>query len=142
MRITKAQAEGYLLAALDKFAAKIDPLIKRPINENERGAFLSLAYNIGPSAFSGSSALKYFNEGNKAEAASRIQLWNKGTVNGRKVVLNGLVRRRAAERALFLTPTFVRPDAPSATPSAPAASTGLVAAIIAAVVAFFALKKG
>ena len=128
MRITKADAEHYLSLALDKFAAKIDPLFKRPINENERGAFLSLAYNIGPGAFASSSALRYFNAGDKAEAARRITLWNKGTVNGKLTVLRGLVRRREAERQLFLTaPT----SAPVVAPVAPAAPDGTNARIAA-----------
>lgn len=99
MRITEAQAQAYLAAALDKFAAHIRPLIKVPINENEWAAFLSLAYNIGPGAFGKSSALRKFNQLDRAGAADAILLWNKA--GGR--VLKGLMRRREAERALFLT---------------------------------------
>jgi len=99
MRITEAQAQAYLAAALDKFAAHIGPKITAPINENEWAAFLSLAYNIGPGAFGKSSALRKFNEGDKEGAANAILLWNKA---GGKV-LKGLIRRREAERALFLT---------------------------------------
>ena len=100
MTITKAKAEGYLHAAMDKFARMISLDISAPINENEFGAFVSLAYNIGPGAFEKSSALRHFNAGNKTAAADAMLLWNKA---GGKV-LAGLVRRRAAERALFLTP--------------------------------------
>ena len=60
----------------------------------------SLAYNIGPGAFAKSSALRKFNAGDKAGAANAILLCNKA---GGKV-LGGLVRRREAERALFLSP--------------------------------------
>ena len=100
MQITEAQAEAYMMKALEKFAAHIRPLISTAINENEWAAFLSLAYNSGPGAFGKSSALWKFNEGDKAGAADAILLWNKG---GGKV-LDGLKRRRAAERALFMTP--------------------------------------
>ena len=100
MTITEAQAHSYLMAAVDKFAAQISPKITRPINENEFGAFVSLAYNIGPGAFGKSSALRKFNAGDKQGAANSILLWNKA---GSKV-LPGLVRRREAERALFLRP--------------------------------------
>ena len=99
MRITEAKAASYLSAAINKFAAQIDPLITQPITENERAAFLSLAYNIGPGAFAKSSALRKFNEGDKRGAADAILLWNKA--GGR--VLAGLTRRREAERALFLS---------------------------------------
>lgn len=99
MTITEAEAEEYLHAALDKFAAQIAPSITAPINDNQFGAFVSLAYNIGPGAFKKSSALRLFNEGQVKKAADAILLWNKA---GGKV-LKGLTRRREAERALFLT---------------------------------------
>jgi lysozyme len=114
MTITEAEAETYLTRALEKFAAKISPKITAPINENEFGAFLSLAYNIGPGAFAKSSALRKFNAGDKAGAANAILLWNKA---GGKV-LSGLVRRREAERDLFLSPIGkTMPAAKPATPS-------------------------
>ena len=100
MTITEAEAEALLLKGLEKFAGSIRPKITAPINDNEFGAFLSLAYNIGPGAFSKSSALKKFNAGDKAGAANAILLWNKA---GGKV-LAGLTRRRGRERELFLTP--------------------------------------
>lgn len=114
MRISEAQAEMYLSAAINKFAAQIDPLIKVPINENERAAFLSLAYNIGPGAFAKSSALRKFNEGDKQGAADAILLWNKA--GGR--VLAGLNRRRDAERALFLSPVISHSLPPKQSPLA------------------------
>ena len=124
MRISEAQAEIYLAEALDKFEAHIAPLITAPISGNEWAAFLSLAYNIGPSAFAKSSALRKFNVGDRQGAADAILLWNKA---GGKV-LAGLTRRRQAERALFLTPT--RFD--DKTPANPAAKLSLWARIIAA----------
>ena len=119
MVIGKTEAEGYLHAALEKFSQQIAPAIKAPINENEFGAFVSLAYNIGAGAFKKSSALRHFNAGDKGKAADALTMWNK--VGGK--VLAGLVRRRTAERALFLTQvgemlpkqakdTNITPDAP------------------------------
>lgn len=131
MRITEAQAEEYLRRGVDKFAREIRPAITAPINENEFAAFVSLAYNIGPRAFRKSSALRHFNQGNKAKAADAILLWNKA---GGKV-LRGLVNRRNEERALFLTPSAQRPEnaPPSASkPSArPKPQLGLGAAVAA-----------
>lgn len=100
MRVTEEEAEWYLQKAVDKFADQIRPHITAPINDNEFGAFVSLAYNIGPGAFKKSSALRHFNAGDKERAAKSILLWNKA---GGKV-LKGLVRRREAEKALFQTP--------------------------------------
>jgi len=100
MVITQAQADHYFDLTIEKFIAEIKPHIKRPITDNEFGAFVSLAYNIGPPRFNKSSALRFFNAGDVAKAADAILMWNKA---GGKVS-PGLVRRRAAERALFLTP--------------------------------------
>lgn len=98
MTITEAQAEGFLAAAVNKFAAQIAPMITVPVTENEFGACVSLAYNIGPVAFSGSTVLRRLNAGDRAAAAAAFALWNKD--NGK--ILSGLARRRAAEAALFL----------------------------------------
>lgn len=106
--VTEAQAAEWLRLGLEKFGAQIRPAITAPINENEFGAFVSLAYNIGPKAFKGSSALRHFNAGDKAKAAAAIKLWNKATVNGKRQVLRGLVNRREDEVALFLRPVHVK----------------------------------
>ena len=128
MKITEAQATEYLQRAVDKFAAQIAPKITRPINSNEFGAFVSLAYNIGPGAFGKSSALRRFNAGDKFGAADAILLWNKA---GGKV-LKGLERRRAAERRLFLTPAHLPvpvDHVPVNNPSKPGFWAALLAAI-------------
>lgn len=138
MVITETEAEWYLQKAVDKFAAQIAPKITRPINQNEFGAFVSLAYNIGPGAFGGSSALRKFNAGDYRGAADAMLLWNKGTVNGKKVVLKGLVLRRAAERALFLTPAHM-PIPVDHVPTIPAPS--FWADLFAALAAIFGKGK-
>lgn len=127
--ITEAEAEWYLHKAVDKFAASISPAITAPINENQFGAYVSLAYNIGPTAFKRSSSLRHFNAGNLSGAAQNILLWNKA---GGKV-LRGLVRRREAEKALFETPVAEKPK------TAPQA--GVWAAIAALLAAIFGGKK-
>lgn len=100
MTITQAQAEMYLKRGLDKFAKQIEPNIRRAVNENQFGAMVSLAYNIGPGAFNKSTLLKRLNAGDTQGAADQFLVWNKA---GGKV-LAGLTRRRKAERELFLRP--------------------------------------
>lgn len=70
------------------------------LNDNQYAACVSLAFNIGVEAFQNSSVARLINAGKMPEAADRFLLFNKA---GGKV-LGGLVRRRKAERALFLTP--------------------------------------
>lgn len=62
-------------------------------------ACVSLAYNIGVGAFSASSVCRKTMRQDTTGAADSFLLWDKA--GGRKVA--GLARRRAAERALYLT---------------------------------------
>ena len=75
--------------------AKIEP------NHCQVGAFVSLAYNIGFTGWLNSTARRRFIDGDIAGAGQAILMWNKGTVNGEKVVLKGLQRRRLSELELF-----------------------------------------
>lgn len=102
--ITGAQAENLLHSDLDTFSGGVARLVKVSVSDNEFSALVSLAYNIGLDNFQKSTTLKRLNAGDHLGAADAIDLWNKGRVNGKLVVLPGLVRRRAAERALFLKP--------------------------------------
>lgn len=133
MTITEQEAEWYLEKAVSKFAATISPAITAKANENEFGAFVSLAYNIGPGAFKKSSALRHFNAGDKTRAADAFLLWNKA---GGKV-LQGLVNRRKEERTLFLAPPAHNSGTSGQSPAA--AKGGFWAAILAL---FGAMLKG
>jgi lysozyme len=135
MKITQEEAELLLMSGLKKFAEQIKPKFTREVNDNQFGALLSLAYNVGPSAFSRSSALMMVNDGQFVKAADAIRLWNKagGKVN------KGLIRRREAERELFLTPTFVVADMHVAEP-AKEKSESLITVIIRAIAALFGVK--
>jgi lysozyme len=100
MTITQDRAEELLWRGVNKFAAKVDQLITAKVNQNERGACVSLSYNIGPDAFAKSTVLRELNAGNKDKAAAAFRRWNKD--NGK--VVPGLINRRNAEITLFLTP--------------------------------------
>lgn len=137
MVITEAEAEWYLQKAVEKFAAQIAPKITRPINDNQFGAFVSLAYNIGPSAFARSTALRKFNNGENLAAADAMLMWNKA---GGKV-LKGLTRRREAERQLFLTPVHLPPLDYVKTPTPNNSWPGWLAGLIAALLSYFGGNK-
>jgi lysozyme len=57
--------------------------------------------------------LRYLNQGQPIAAALAMHAWRRARVNGRVLVIDALVRRRAAEAALFLEPLGPRPAAPS-----------------------------
>ena len=139
MSISAAEAEWYLQKAVNKFAGQVEAMLTQPANDNQFGAFVSLAYNIGPGAFSRSSALRRFNEGKTALAAEAILAWNKATVNGRKQVLRGLARRREAEKALFLSPVVGGPAKPTSPPTGKKPGPGFG---LGAVIAFLLAGAG
>lgn len=97
--ITEAQANEYLLAHLK---TQVSPIIntktKAPITQSMYDALCCFTYNLGSGNFSKSSMLKELNSTKYLDSATMIMDYNKD--NG--VILNGLTRRRAAEKNLFL----------------------------------------
>lgn len=106
--ITKEEAHKLKMDIINRdFAAAVnimlaDQIEKGKIKQHQFDALVSLAYNIGTNALQGSSVMRYIKAGSMKKAADSFLLWNKGTVKGRRVVLKGLVRRREAERKMFL----------------------------------------
>lgn len=105
-KISPAEADQLLDLDLDEAERDVSAALKRPANDNAFAAMVSLRFNIGRQAFLGSSVLRLHNAGDWAGAAAAFGAWNKGrNAKGQLVVLNGLVRRRAVEAALYMTPT-------------------------------------
>ena len=105
-RITAAKAESILNADLKRFGAEVEQLVTVPLSDNQFAALVSFVYNLGPEKLAGSTALKRLNKRDYDGAAAALEWWNKARDpdTGRLVVLKGLKRRRAAEKALYLTP--------------------------------------
>ncbi len=97
-KCTEEQALEYLQHDLKSFEKTVSDSVKVPLSQNQFDALVSLSYNIGSGAFKNSTLLKKLNAKDYAGAADQFPRWNKG---GGKV-LKGLVRRRDAERSLFL----------------------------------------
>jgi GH24 family phage-related lysozyme (muramidase) len=129
MTITQERAEDLLRQGVDKFAATVDALITANVNANEFGACASLAYNIGTTAFAKSTVLRELNAGRKDKAVAAFRMWNKAGGE----VIQGLVNRREAEIALFLTPV----TADMCTVSTPEKAESVFAAIVKALVGLF-----
>jgi lysozyme len=75
----------------------INKAVRVPITQNEFDALVSLVFNIGCPAFSGSTLLKLLNNHDFDGASLQFTRWNKQ--DGQAVA--GLTRRREAERVLF-----------------------------------------
>ncbi|HCZ49308.1 MAG TPA: lysozyme [Gammaproteobacteria bacterium] len=99
-RITLQQAEQMLEDDLLAFETGVLELITMGArySQGEFDGLVSIAFNIGLDALARSTLLSKFNAGDRAGAADEFLRWNKAA--GR--VLEGLTRRRRAERALFL----------------------------------------
>jgi len=98
MKVTVDQAEGMLQADLARFGAELEKLIKVPLNQGQWDALMSFTYNLGAANLASSTLLSLLNSGNYAGAAEQFLRWSRA--GGQ--VLAGLVKRRAAERQLFL----------------------------------------
>ena len=100
MTITEQQALDLLRQDVEAAETAIKSFLTVPVTENEFSAMVSLAYNIGVSAFKDSTVLREVNRNKTMAAADAFLLWNK--VNGR--AYPHLTDRRQKERALFLAP--------------------------------------
>lgn len=104
---TQEQCDARFEKDLAIFEEGVSKLVKTSLTGNQFAALISLAYNIGLTAFSRSSCLVHLNKGDFDKAALAILRWDKVTVGGQLIVNTGLVRRRKEEKALFLTPDSV-----------------------------------
>ena len=98
MSITKDQAERMLLNDVQRFEPEVQRLVTAKLNQDQWDALVCFTYNLGAANLESSTLRRLLNAGDYAGAADQFPRWNKA---GGKV-LPGLVRRRAAERDLFL----------------------------------------
>lgn len=101
MKITEEQAEAFFdqdLAPCEKEAKKWDPTYRW--TQGEFDAIVSFLFNLGPGKM---SDLVQSGRRTKAEIADAFLMYCKAKVNGKKVTLPGLEKRRKDERALFLS---------------------------------------
>lgn len=102
--ISEKDAEALLLYDLIQAAHAVNEHVYAPLTQNQFDALVSFVFNIGVRAFRGSPTLRRLNEGRPLEAAMAMELWRKADLDGERIVIDALVRRRAAEKALFLQP--------------------------------------
>lgn len=100
MEWTQRQADSRFYGDLMRFGASVGALVSAATNQNQFDALCSFAYNEGAEALHTSILLTLHNAGNYAVAAEYFSHYTKQD----DIVLGGLVKRRAAERALYLSP--------------------------------------
>lgn len=94
---TQEQAEAWLLEDLAWAEECVNEHVTAMLTQPEFDACVSLCFNIGCRAFSGSTLVRLLNGGDYNGAAAQFARWNKQA--GKE--LAGLTRRRAAEAELF-----------------------------------------
>jgi lysozyme len=102
--VSERDAEALLLYDLITVAHSVNENTYAPLNQNQFDALVCFAFNIGLDNFLRSGVLRRINEGSLLQAACAMEMWRKADFEGERIVIDALVRRRSAEKTLFLTP--------------------------------------
>lgn len=87
------------IAAYEKL---VNARVTQALNQAQFDALVSFAFSVGAEAFEQSQVLRRVNAGDFVAAACALDAWRKADVGGETIIVDTLVRRRAAEKALFL----------------------------------------
>ena len=117
--ITKERAEELLINQMKTFEQYVDSFCIDTLTQNQFDALVSFCFNVGPQALRASTLLKKVNKNsNDPSIKDEFLKWCKadGTKNkkdddgdglideaGEKQTLDGLLKRRTAEAALYFT---------------------------------------
>lgn len=126
--VSADDAEALLIYDLIAISHVVNEWVFAPLNQNQFDALVAFAFNIGAENFRHSAVLRRLNEGAFIQAACAMELWRKAEFEGEKIVVDALVRRRSAEKALFLTPPngWVPTPTPVVRPNVDLDATGVV----------------
>ena len=95
--IDQEAAEAFLIEDLEKFEQAVMRLVEVPLTQQQFDALVSWTFNLGAGNLAESTLLRKLNNYQYAEVPEQMMRW----VRAGGKVLDGLVRRRAAEAALF-----------------------------------------
>lgn len=110
--ISQDEADTLLKLDLHEAESQVESALRVPVSPNQFAALVSFQFNTGHLV--GSTLLRRLNSGFPVAAAEHFEDWSKDHEGGKLVVSKGLLRRRTAERALFLAPDTERSIAPRA----------------------------
>lgn len=111
--VSESDAEALLMYDLINVAHAVNEHSYTPLTQNQFDALCCFAFNVGVDNFRRSSVLRRVNEGQLLQAACAMEMWRKADFEGERIVIDALVRRRSAEKTLFLTPASGWIPAPS-----------------------------
>lgn len=99
-KISDEEAHTLLQQDLAYHEDQVNAFVFAAINNNQFDALVSFSYNEGPAKLKSSTLLKYLNNGSPLAAASQFDRW----VYAGGHIDPGLIKRRACEKILYLTP--------------------------------------
>ena len=111
--VSPDDAQALLLYDLIGVSHAVNELVFTPLTQNQFDALSCFAFSIGVEAFRSSAVLRRVNEGEMLRAAYAMEMWRRADFEGERIVIDALVRRRAAEKTLFLLPQAGWSPAPS-----------------------------
>ena len=100
---TQKECDALLAKHLAIHQRAVDNAVKVNIPVNTRAALYSFSFNVGANAMLKSTAIRKINQGDIYGGCNALKMFNKITVNGKKVVSKGLVNRRNHEVELCLS---------------------------------------
>tara|TARA_B110000495_G_C23040702_1_gene624004 strand:+ start:2789 stop:3403 length:615 start_codon:yes stop_codon:yes gene_type:complete len=98
---TETEASRVMKEQLKEANWFVDRYVKVPLKTHERDALVSLIYNVGPTRFRKSAALKYLNAGDIENFLVQAFDHKRGFVRVSNKIHAGLVARRALESNIF-----------------------------------------
>lgn len=101
-RINSEEAEALLYEDLSAAEAIVCQIVDVDLTDNQFAALVSLTFNCGNAPLLGTLGT-LLNTSCYSQAADFILKWDHARINGVETVVDGLSRRRQAERTLFLT---------------------------------------
>lgn len=116
--VNENEAREMLTLDIAHYENLVNALVTQPLTQTQFDALVSFAFSVGAEAFGKSQVLRRVNVGDYVSAACAMDAWRKSDVGGELVIVDSLVRRRTAEKALFLKElpqaaapsVFVRPQ--------------------------------
>jgi lysozyme len=102
MSISEAEANKLFEEDLRIIEKRLSQIVGITVSDNEFGALVSLAYNIGTGALAQSNVVRELNAGNRIAAADAFLSWDKTSQAGELIPSKYLADARSQERKLFL----------------------------------------
>jgi len=98
MTCTREEATAWVQSDVADLVSGVRRLVKVPLNDNRLAALVDFSYNLGIKALANSTLLHLLNLGKYNDAANEFGKW----IRAAGKVMPGLVKRRQAEKVLFL----------------------------------------